>query len=103
MLVRNNGWANLLSLLYIRHYSVSVANHVIYSRDHSQLTGTIFGKMVVMAPNRLNLGKRKSFTVRNPGKIRNRALFALFRGLAEDIWEGRDGRMDRHNRSFPPQ
>ena len=40
------GKTSFLALSCIQHYSVSVANHVIYSRDHLQLTGTSFGKMV---------------------------------------------------------
>ena len=59
---------SFLSLRYIRHYNVSVVRHVICLRALSQLNETIFGKMVLMIPNSLNLGKLKCFTVRNPGK-----------------------------------
>ena len=36
------GQTSFLSLNYIRHYSVSVVNPVIYFRDRSQLTETLF-------------------------------------------------------------
>ena len=44
-------WRTLfLSFSYIRHYSMLVANCVIYARDHSQLTGTI----ILFLPSSLN-------------------------------------------------
>ena len=36
------GQPSFLSLSYIRNYSLSVAIHVVYLRDRSQLTGTVF-------------------------------------------------------------
>ena len=54
--------------------------------------------MVLMISNRLNLGKLKVLHGKEPGeKYVTGPFFALFQGLAEDIWEGRGGIVSRHN------
>ena len=53
-----------------------------------------FVEVVLMVPNRLNLGKLKSFTVRIPGKNTGQGPFLhSFKG----IWEARGGTRGRHN------
>lgn len=51
-----------------------------------------FRVMVMVGPNRLNLGNLNSKEPTN-----DRALFALFRDLVEGIWETRNGKEGRYN------
>ena len=75
--MRNNGWENLLSLLKscLALQSVGSKSCHLFEESFTAAWNIFFGEVVVMVPNRLNLGKLKSFTVRNPGKIHDRALF----------------------------
>ena len=85
------GKISFLFLFYVRYYSLSVANNVIYL-NRSQLTGTIF--LVRCLWWSLIDSISESFTVTNPGENTRQGPFLH---SFEGIWKVRGGNWGRHN------